>query len=640
MRRGLRLAALGLIAAAFLVRLPLMRLHAFNPDEFQHLHGAWCIARGLLPYRDYFEHHMPWLPFFLAPFLAFFDVDTNPAAAEAFIFFARSWMWIFSGLALVLTFRLGKLWEGEGTAWTGTVLLGATVMFLDKTLEVRPDVPAVAFLLGSWLAVLAALRSKDQGSRSHMPFVKGGVLLGVALLCTQKVLFSLPASIVWWLFYLLDPKETEPRRRRSGHALWYGAGLVTPLLIVLTGFALQGGRGAFVDSNLLVNLRWPVRFSPEPLIRQLFVENALVVVAGLGGAVTALARLSRGNGGRAGRALVPVQALGLGAGVFIIPIPYAQYFVLLLPLLALLAGSALVSVFGAAARVRGRAVRRITLAAICVVVGASSLPPLRTIVGMLRPPHTRVQDHLDQLRYLLTNSRPDDIVMDGFSGLGVFRPHAYFYFFLHDEIRARLHGPGTRRLLAELRDGLIAPAWVVADPDLLGLPREIVAFFEHNYEPTPVRPFWRRKDLWLDDRRWLDLGEGPTDELAGRGWDGPEREGSTTFRRSQGRRSTIRLPVRDPAGCRQIVVRARSEYPSAVASVRLEVNGAAIGSIHLLPGWRDYALALPGTLLRRGMNVLQLSHDPLPRGADAAYRGLDRVAAVDGITLECARGPR
>ena len=41
----------------------------YEADEMEHLHGAWNVGQGLLPYRDFFEHHPPLLYYLLAPFV-------------------------------------------------------------------------------------------------------------------------------------------------------------------------------------------------------------------------------------------------------------------------------------------------------------------------------------------------------------------------------------------------------------------------------------------------------------------------------------------------------------------------------------------------------------------------------------------
>src|SRR5215475_12088875 len=96
------------ILAACALRAALLGISPFDPDEFEHLHGAWCLAHGQWPYRDYFEHHLPWLHLALAPLVSWFRAGRSPERAMALIGFARSWMWALSTFALVLTFRLAR----------------------------------------------------------------------------------------------------------------------------------------------------------------------------------------------------------------------------------------------------------------------------------------------------------------------------------------------------------------------------------------------------------------------------------------------------------------------------------------------------------------------------------------------------
>lgn len=93
----------------------------------------------------------------------------------------------------------------------------------------RPDVPAVAFLLASWTALLRALRGPDEARKSPVPFAQSGFLLGAALLCTQKVLFTLPSTIALLAWYLLGRQHAIPRADRLKHVLWYAAGGVVPV---------------------------------------------------------------------------------------------------------------------------------------------------------------------------------------------------------------------------------------------------------------------------------------------------------------------------------------------------------------------------------------------------------------------------
>jgi len=64
--RPYRITILLFILIAFFLRIPILKVRYFDPDEFQHLHNARQIYYGEIPYRDYFDHHTPFLHFILA----------------------------------------------------------------------------------------------------------------------------------------------------------------------------------------------------------------------------------------------------------------------------------------------------------------------------------------------------------------------------------------------------------------------------------------------------------------------------------------------------------------------------------------------------------------------------------------------
>src|SRR5439155_3565727 len=118
----------------------------------------WSVAHGLVPYRDFFDVDPPLLPLLLAPFFHFFHVDTSANSAEAFMFFARTLSFLMAGAILLLTFFLGKLWRGPKVGAVGAVLLATVYVFQQKVVEIRPDVPAAALLLGSLIALVSGIR--------------------------------------------------------------------------------------------------------------------------------------------------------------------------------------------------------------------------------------------------------------------------------------------------------------------------------------------------------------------------------------------------------------------------------------------------------------------------------------------------
>ena len=88
-----------------------------------------------------------------------------------------------------------------------------------------------------------------------------------------------------------------------------------------------------------------------------------------------------------------------------------------------------------------------------------------------------------QVEYVLANTRPDEPVFDGYTGHGVFRPHAYFYWFLHQEIQAMLpESDKSVRLIAALEAR--RPAMAIADNWVATLPMEVQTYLANHYEGT------------------------------------------------------------------------------------------------------------------------------------------------------------
>lgn len=636
------IAAAVVTAAASALRAGRAFARGFDPDEFQHLHGGWSLAHGLWPYRDYFEHHTPWLHLAMVPFFSLVDVDRDPGDAVAFVFLARGAMWVMATLALVLTFRLGQQWAGTRAGWVGAALLSVTMTFAEKAVEIRPDVPVMVCLLGSWLMLLGALRL-DLARGARWRLFASGALFGAAILFTQKALFAGPGAAIVLLWWALDPR---PARRLSGRVaglVAFGAGSLAPIALTLAVFAPHTGIGAFVDSNFMLNARWPIRFSPMPAMRGLVEDNPALAVLALAGLARTVSRLAAPAAVTRGDALVVVQAVALVVGAFVIPTPQPQYFLMVLPLVALLAARALIEAAEAAAALMPGRGASWPAASVCAVAGllVAAEPPLASLARAQHPVRPKVQDQLGRMRLVLTTTAPDETVMDGFTGAGAFRPHAYYYFFLHEEIRALLGAAHIARLRGELRDGEIAPAVVLFDDDLRALPGEITSFLRENYQPSGDALVWRRKDLALDGPRVrgrLDIGSGATDVLVGRGWSDPVEEDGRFVRYTQGRRSTLRVPLREAADL-VLTVRARPDHGEGASPGHLGVtiNDTPVGELVVSPDWKDYVFHVPAARWRMGVNRVRLTcgrrgRAP-PDAAEGASAGAPIAMAVDYLEV-------
>jgi hypothetical protein len=147
------------------------------------------------------------------------------------------------------------------------------------------------------------------------------------------------------------------------------------------------------------------------------------------------------------------------------------------------------------------------------------------------------------------------------------------------------------------------------------------------------------KGVWLDEGPRslggvIDLGSEPASLpiVVGHNWYPPEAEGETTFRRSKGRRSWLRVPIRT-VGDFEATLRLRGEQPDLPVRVRIEVNGQAVGETPAPSTWGEYTFAIPASVLHRGLNDIAFVYSASPRADLAGYRGKDAAVAVDLLRL-------
>ena len=149
------------------------------------------------------------------------------------------------------------------------------------------------------------------------------------------------------------------------------------------------------------------------------------------------------------------------------------------------------------------------------------------------------------------------------------------------------------------------------------------------------------KGVWLDEgprslQGTVDLGGEEREELAavvGHNWYRPDVEEEVGLRRSRGRKSWLRLPIRTPADF-DAGLRARSEMTEQTVRVTIEVNGIVVATPDVGPGWSDYRFVVPQAALRSGFNEMSLAYSTTPRDREPALEGRDAAIAVDVLKLE------
>jgi len=134
---------------------------------------------------------------------------------------------------------------------------------------------------------------------------------------------------------------------------------------------------------------------------------------------------------------------------------------------------------------------RVPAVALVFFLVAMIIGPLNRLHNTLASPGTNPQ--IEEMRYIMENTAPTEKIMDGYQGSGVFRPQAYFFWYLGYDIRQRLTDKDKQLLLEDLYTGSISPKLILFDKNLRELSPGITEFFENNYEPVGTGIIWRRK---------------------------------------------------------------------------------------------------------------------------------------------------
>jgi hypothetical protein len=260
-------AAAAAIYLAWTVRYSLMS------DEIEHLHAAWLISQGLLPFRDFWEHHSPLLWVVLAPILR-----VLPETGDI-LYLARAGCFLFSGALLYLVWAVSKLlWKEEADPGV-TALFFFSGAVLAQHSFIRPD-PFMLFFIFASLYLL--IRAFNGGELRY--FLYSGFCMAFAFSFSPKWIAALP----------LIPVAIA--LSRPGWAAWLrmnllcGAGFalgLAPLLAYLFG---NGIAGEFT--------RWVFQFNKKEILFMGYWHPTLLALAAAGflGAAAAWGRLGRLRG--------------------------------------------------------------------------------------------------------------------------------------------------------------------------------------------------------------------------------------------------------------------------------------------------------------------------------------------------------
>lgn len=507
-------------------RCHLLAVRIFDPDEFEHLHASFCISIGQIPYRDFFEHHGP-LTYYLA------SVFPRFLGAEPFLLLVlRGLSLLFDLGVFIAVWRTASVLSGRWNAVFAVGWLMTVPCFAEKALEWRPDVPAMFFI--SWAAYFLAA-----SQHNHRGFL-AGVLLGLASLCTQKVAFiatGMAASV------LIAGSGSKLRNLLS-----LILGIALPWMFAVGFFAWQQALPDLVRCMVIYPLHWP-RDPHGEATPALSLWRMMSRTQWAPGHYAALFLAIGCVGWRIIRRkelhwipLVLTSVFHLAA-LPTVPAVYLQYYLLMAPLAAIIIGGALADLSEDSSGVYRKAwsiVFALTFFAFGVWMRWPYLRPffdnyrpLPIVYGnldllcvamlliatlgwlmfgrkarwtvwmiLLLPGAGRVfiphlywptnHSQWQELQAVHEVVRPDEKVLDGFSGLGCLRPHAYYFWWINHHSIPLMQ---QQNALEPLRESVLRgePVVIILDRELDQLRTFLGPAITRRYRP------WKRlrRDLVL-----------------------------------------------------------------------------------------------------------------------------------------------
>lgn len=438
--------------------------------------------KGLLPYRDFFEHHAPWYYFTLSPFFHGFPVDQSFEAAWHFLIFGRLLSLALTGLSVVLIFLVGRLGASRRVGLLAALFFVAQPVLIHKTLEIRPDVPALSFFIGAlWFLRYGLLAQQGSPTRRLGWFLGGGLCLGATVMFTQKLLFVLPGALVGLALWTWAGGRRELASRAAAMLILL-LGVAVPALVTWIGFALHGGGGQFIYNNFVLNAHWRLRSGRHLLV--VLETSGPILLLCLLGAWSALYRQGRAEPRDDGDVLLLCTLGGLVAGAIVVPAAYEQYYLPPLTIACVFAARGL-SVLLDGSRHRARA-----WLVICATLPLLIWP----VVDLGRSLGERNDLQMARLQFVFAHTGPADPVLDGWLGTNVFRPQPHYYFFMHGELLAMLTASEKDAYLDALTSSRSRPALIALDDELRALGPRFLQFVERNYTSgdglfyLPVQP--------------------------------------------------------------------------------------------------------------------------------------------------------
>jgi hypothetical protein len=220
------------VPALALVVLDLQWGHKLGLDEFEFFRASRWIAEGRMPYRDFWEHHLPLQWFLFAPVAGL----TESTGAQAIL----AMRWAQLPLWIVLMAGLMAIMKRAGLDVTqramAVLLLVTSTAFARPALEFRVDTVGNLGYIGALALVLIRPLSRTA-------WISYGAIMSAAVLANMRLAPLVIATAILLMF--ADARERRWRFRAV--TLWMSAGVAAVAVAFAIYVVASGSVDGFVD---------------------------------------------------------------------------------------------------------------------------------------------------------------------------------------------------------------------------------------------------------------------------------------------------------------------------------------------------------------------------------------------------------
>lgn len=361
---------------------------SFNHDEFEAIHSAWKIIAGEKIYVDFLQHHHFLFYHVLGCIILLFGANVKAIIISRLLVFAMA-------LSIAwLTYKIARLAYGRNIALLSVFFLSTSVIFLQKAIEVRPDVPLVLMGLMAVFLLLKYFKSKK------IKFLwLSSLSLFISFLFLQKAVFL--ALLIGIIFvYKFFKKQIK---LKDFFVYWGFFGILIGIFLwyVSAVFSLS----EYIFLNWFVNAKLLNTFPLYKYLLISFEHNPFMWTVYFIGIFIMLRKRTFD--------VIAFFSIGLLGFIFLTKSPFAQYYIISLPFISIIAALNTHKIFE----------RRQSLLAFFLIASAAGS------IFVLCDAWKSNKAQLQKINYVLSITGQNDLVYDGDANFNIFRRDiSYFWF--------------------------------------------------------------------------------------------------------------------------------------------------------------------------------------------------------------------